>query len=594
MQILFWELGIPNLPSLQRAIKIFGVSIGIVLYLLWGQGNAQATTATALSATQELTAATTLADAQAAVVRIETEGVFAYPGDGAIRGRGGGTAFIIDPSGIAVTNNHIVTGAAQIDGYLEGESRPRTATVLGVAECADLAVIKIRGNNFPYLEWRTAPPTVGNTVYAAGFPNGTHEYTLEQGIVTQADADGHTRWSSLRDGILRHSALIEPGNSGGPLLDETGQVVAINFAGNRDLSKGYAIKTDVALSMIEQLKSGTNIDSIGINGSAFSIDDNFSGIWVHSVESGSPADKIEIQPGDIVTDMEHLAVAADGTMHRYCNVLRTKQNRPIKIVVERIQSTETTVLIGTLNDPSGQLEPTSVPPEYRYVKSQTWRAPLLVEWSDSSVEDWVSGGEVIGEIVYVAPDVEDLKTLWDAPGLMAHVSSGLGSDPDKILDAWKFYTDQCTYDNRYDHTHTVDDITYTGRVDVWADCKNSSTDLFVLAVNSEIDSQVQIFEFAIVDSERDFEAYSVFSSNLELFSQSNRPIATVTVSTANIRNGPTVDYPARATARRGDQLTILYKQDANCSWLLVQKDELTGWISGKVVEAEGCPSNPQN
>lgn len=600
MQVLLWNLGIPNLLNFKAVLKLFVVLLSITVYFTLGHGVVQATTVTTLMASKELTATATLANSQSAVVRVETAGVFVPLGDDGTIKVGGGTAFIIDPSGIAVTNNHVVTGAAQIKVHIEGESKPRTATVLGVSECADLAVIKIRGNNFPYLEWRATPLSAGSTVYAAGFPSGTDEYTLEQGIVTQANTDGHTAWSSLNEGVLRHSARIEPGNSGGPLLDGAGRVVAINYAGLDNTNKYYAIKANIAVNMIEQLKSGTNIDSVGINGRAVSTD-NFSGIWVHSVESGSPADNIQIRPGDIVVRLEHIPVATDGSMHFYCNVLRTKQNRPIKISVLRSQLAETEVLMGTLNDPNGQLKvidpspPNEDPPsKYQYIKSQTWRTQLPVAWSDSSVEEWVVDGEVIGEIIYVAPDVEELKTSWDAPGLVAHTLSKLVSNPDKVLDAWEFYTDQCTYDDRYNHTHTVDNITYTGRVDAWTDCGNSSTALLVLAINSETDSQVQVFEFAIVDSEADFDAYSVFSTTLEFLPQTDRHTATVMVSTANIRNGPTVNYPVVSTARRGDQLTIVYKQDASCSWLLVQKGELTGWISGRVVEAEGCPSSSQN
>ena len=57
---------------------------------------------------------------------------------------------IIDPSGIAVTNNHVVTGAATLKVFLEGETEPRNATVLGASECWDLAVIDIEGDDFPY------------------------------------------------------------------------------------------------------------------------------------------------------------------------------------------------------------------------------------------------------------------------------------------------------------------------------------------------------------------------------------------------------------------------------------------------------------
>ena len=84
----------------------------------------------------------------------------------------------------------MAAGAAFLKVWLEGETRPRNARVLGVSECSDLAVIQVEGDNLPYLEWYEGEVEPGLEVYAAGFPLGDPEYSLNRGIVSKARADG--------------------------------------------------------------------------------------------------------------------------------------------------------------------------------------------------------------------------------------------------------------------------------------------------------------------------------------------------------------------------------------------------------------------
>ncbi|MEZ4676896.1 MAG: trypsin-like peptidase domain-containing protein [Caldilineaceae bacterium] len=176
----------------------------------------------------------TLADVRGAVVQIEAVGTFVDPAEGMqLNAAGRGSGFIIDPSGIAVTNNHVVTGGGLYKVYVDGEDEPRNAKVLGVSECADLAVIDIQGDGFPYLDWYQERIRVGLDVYAVGFPLGDPEFTMTRGIVAKERADGETNWASV-DRVIQHDATINPGNSGGPLVNADGQVVAVNYAGNSE------------------------------------------------------------------------------------------------------------------------------------------------------------------------------------------------------------------------------------------------------------------------------------------------------------------------------------------------------------------------
>ncbi len=288
-----------------------------------------------------------LDDLRDAVVQIEAVGTFVDPQVGLLVNAGGrGSGFLIDPSGIAVTNNHVVTGAATLKVFLNGEQY--SARVLGASECADLAVIKIEGNDFKYLDWYSGSAKTGTEVYSAGFPLGEPEFTLTKGIVSKEKADGHTDWASL-DYVLSHDATINPGNSGGPLVTKDGQVVGVNYRSRPNFNQYFAIDAKTAQDMIADLQQGEDVYSIGVNGVAVQSEDgSISGIWVMSVKSGTPADKAGVQPGDILYQMEGLVLATDGTMKDYCDILRSRNaTDTMSLTIIRFNTGE--ILEGQLN-----------------------------------------------------------------------------------------------------------------------------------------------------------------------------------------------------------------------------------------------------
>jgi S1-C subfamily serine protease len=294
-------------------------------------------------------AVATLQDVRKAVIQIESQGTFIDPEFGLVlNGAGRGSGFIIDPEGIAITNNHVVTGAALLKVWVGGEDEPRNARVLGVSECSDLAVIDIDGDGYEYLDWYQGTVDVGMDVYVAGFPLGDPEYTLTRGVISKAKASGESSWASV-DSVIEYDATTNPGNSGGPVIDPNGKVIGIHYAGNSSTRQAYGISKDIALRIIDDLRGGRNVDTIGINGQAvYTEDGTLTGIWVSSVQSGSPADKAGIQAGDIVTMLENLVLATDGTMADYCDILRSHQpTDTLNVEVLRWASGE--VLTGQIN-----------------------------------------------------------------------------------------------------------------------------------------------------------------------------------------------------------------------------------------------------
>lgn len=282
-----------------------------------------------------------------ATVQIEAQGTFVNPDFTiAVNAAGRGSGFIIDPSGVIVTNNHVVTGAALVKVYLNGEEY--NAKVLGKSECSDLAVIKIDGGSFEYLNWYDGDVNPGLEVYAAGFPLGDPEYSLSKGIIAKAKAGGDDTWAS-NDYSIEHDANINPGNSGGPLVTKDGAVVGINYASISSTNQSFAIPYPISKPVIDVLAGGEDEYSLGINGTAvLNEDQSLSGIWVSSVESGSPADKAGIKPGDIVYMLENLVLATDGTMKDYCDIIRAHEpGDTLSLTVIRYASGET--LEGQIN-----------------------------------------------------------------------------------------------------------------------------------------------------------------------------------------------------------------------------------------------------
>ncbi|MBA2624987.1 MAG: trypsin-like peptidase domain-containing protein, partial [Acidimicrobiia bacterium] len=262
---------------------------------------------------------------EGATVRIVAQGSFVDPEVGeVVNGAGSGSGFVIDPEGIVVTNNHVVTGAATLEVFVNGEDEGRNAQILATSECSDLAVIDLEGDGYDYLEVAEEEIDTGIDVFAAGFPEGDPEYTITRGIVSKASASGETNWASV-DSVIEHDATINPGNSGGPLVTDDGRVVGVNYAGDAESNQYFAIAQPTLSEVVDELRAGTPVDYLGINGQAvLSEDGGLSGIWVSAVESGSPAAELGLEGGDIVTKIEGLALATDGSYADYCDILRTQ------------------------------------------------------------------------------------------------------------------------------------------------------------------------------------------------------------------------------------------------------------------------------
>lgn len=290
---------------------------------------------------------TSVAEARQAVVQIKSVGAFVpFAEADTVLEESTGTGFIIDPEGFVVTNAHVVNGGEAFYVYLDGEALPQYATVLGISECSDLAVLDMRGSGYPYLEWADKSPSVGERVYAVGYPGG--RYKMSRGMVEDAFLATDTPWASVEN-VIYHSAAIAPGNSGGPLLNSAGQVLGVNFANKPYEGSSVAISWEEAQAVVGTLANGLDLDSIGINGEAFlSEDEDIFGIWVVSVDSDSPAAAIGVEPADILLSLEKIPLGMGGNLGTYCTVLRSHTSGEIlHLTLARLSTKE--LMCGQIN-----------------------------------------------------------------------------------------------------------------------------------------------------------------------------------------------------------------------------------------------------
>jgi len=433
-----------------------------------------------------------------------------------------------------VTNNHVVTGAALLKVWVGGDTtKVYNAKILGASECSDLAVIDIEGDGFSYLPWYQGTANVGLEVYTAGYPLGDPEFTMTKGIISKEKANGDTSWASV-EYVLEHDATINPGNSGGPLVDPNANVVGVNYAGSSSTSQYYAIDRGTALPVIEQLKTGKDVESIGINGEAVTADDgSFSGIWVSSVKSGSPADDSGVKAGDILMTLENVSLATDGTMKDYCDILRT-HNADDTMAMEVLRWDSQEVLDGQLNgraltvsytfgstpteegataEPSSTETSTSLPANCDasdtdgfitcWDETNNISVDVPDYWTDVNGSSWIFNGTDIGVAVSAAPSLSDYNNYYDAEGMFFGASETFAQIGGYVefLDYYADnYKSDCTLVGRYDYNDGV----YRGKYDLYSDCGGQHDyDTYLLSAVDIVDptSKIILVEITVLSSD---------------------------------------------------------------------------------------------
>ncbi len=230
-----------------------------------------------------------------------------------------GTGIVLTASGEVLTNNHVVRGATTINVVLPATHRQYSAQVIGYDIADDIALLQV--NSAPALVTATRGDSgklkVGQPTRAVGNANGggklvitTGKITaLRQSIIVNDEQSGFAQLS----GLIKTSALLAPGDSGGPLINSTGRVIGVDAAGSSTPGDGYAIPINKAFTLAKQMESGVASTLVHIGKTAFlgiDVSDGTGSIVVGAIIPGTAAEAAGLQANDIITSLDGQTVSA--------------------------------------------------------------------------------------------------------------------------------------------------------------------------------------------------------------------------------------------------------------------------------------------
>jgi len=225
---------------------------------------------------------------------------------------GQGSGFFITRDGYAVTNNHVVQNAENVQVTTD-DGKSYTAKVIGTDPKTDLALIKIDGSDFPFVKLADTPPRVGDWVLAVGNPFGLGG-TVTAGIVS---ARGRDIGAGPYDDFIQIDAPVNKGNSGGPTFDVDGNVIGVNTAifspSGGSVGIAFDIPADTVKGVIAQLRDKGSVTRgwIGVQIQTVTSDiadsmglKQASGALVSEPQKNSPAAAAGIQSGDVIVSVD--------------------------------------------------------------------------------------------------------------------------------------------------------------------------------------------------------------------------------------------------------------------------------------------------
>src|SRR5437660_11936294 len=241
--------------------------------------------------------------------------------------RASGSGFIFTPDGFILTNSHVVHGAKKIEVTVS-DGHKYQADLIGDDMDTDLAVIRINAPNLvPALLGEAKKIRVGQLVIAIGNPYG-FQYSVTAGVVSALGRSLRAQSGRLMDDVIQTDAALNPGNSGGPLVNSRGEVIGVNtamilppqgisFATSIDTAKFVASRLirdgKVSRSYIGLAGQNVPLPRRVVRYNDLAVE---SGILVGAVQTGSPAEQADLRRGDVIVEFGGKPVAGIDPLHR--------------------------------------------------------------------------------------------------------------------------------------------------------------------------------------------------------------------------------------------------------------------------------------
>jgi putative serine protease PepD len=276
------------------------------------------------------------------------------PFGGSSSGQATGSGFVVSSDGYIVTNAHVVDGASSVKVKL-GDGKSSAARVVGKDDSTDLALLKIdpAGRTLKPLAFGDSDNAkVGDPTYAIGNPYGLSR-TLTTGVVSALQRQINSPNGFSIDDVIQTDAALNPGNSGGPLLDRAGHVIGVNSqiestggsdgsgsSGNSGI--GFAIPSNTVRTVVQQLLKGHKVSHayLGVQTA-----DANGGARVAQVTAGGPAAKAGLRAGDVITSFDGKQVSDAASISGLVN--DHKPGDKVELIVRRSGAEKTlTVSLG--------------------------------------------------------------------------------------------------------------------------------------------------------------------------------------------------------------------------------------------------------
>jgi putative serine protease PepD len=308
----------PRTLLVVAATSILGGAAGTGIAL--GLRDDGSTTTTTTAAAQSATPASEGSTLSAREIYRRAADSVAYITARGMQGSATGTGFVVDADGLIVTNEHVVDGASDIAVKL-GDGQSHKATVVGQDKSTDIALLRIDtggGKLTPLKLADSSKVQIGDATFAIGNPFGLED-TLTTGVISATQRQITAPDGFSISGVLQTDAALNPGNSGGPLLNDQGEVIGVNSqiesssSGNgssegANTGVGFAIPSNTVRKVIAQLQEGGEVAHayLGVSTS----DASAGGATVETVASGGPAASAGLRPGAVIVAVDDQTVVS--------------------------------------------------------------------------------------------------------------------------------------------------------------------------------------------------------------------------------------------------------------------------------------------